>query len=686
MQWAMLAISLAVSTMEVWTTSPLNTFTGDNRTHPTAAQSARLHAARGEYEGALFFVRAGRRGLEAVEPAVSPLGDHIPAPDIYRVGPVALARPGPRTLPGREAAPDVLHHPTPADLDKDETAIFYAVYYVPHDTPAGGYTGEIEIRSANKRTRSFAVTLEVFDFALPPVPQWKGLAPLDREPVCRTYGIGNRDLAAWQPIYDALAPWRLSFPVWTGGDLVTMDETEVADTTAFKEHLAYAIAAADMAAVDIMAHGRAVHLFPPPLPGDSHDSMHAYIQDMLGWLEDHGWRGRAYGAVMPAPPRDMWQHARSLYFRVWRASPRLPRLLVLPLHPYWERFTDWWAAPLPDLPPETAQRMKDGQSMVRFQPIRAHLTASPPARGAATGPANTAAGAGDGALVSAWWPEEAAKGGAAAYLEAVFDEPQPVKHVTIIWAGSRTADKPGIETSYDARTFAPAAVKWDHRKILGPYANSLSRGTLEHKKTVLAFRIVMPKTEGRPPGIAEVVLGEEPEPAQTTAMPPARPWLHLTAGAFPSPAPGAHPIEMRLLPWVCHAHGLTGFVLPGLTQWPRSWQPGLAAANQPWPASPDPGAALFYPGESAPLPSLRLLRLRDGMEDYAYLAALAEAVRRQQITALDARKLLGVHLYGPNPTIEELDALTREIEQVRIRLGRALAAMPEPPAQAQAQD
>lgn len=63
---ALLMISLAAVTTEVWTTSTLNPLTGDSRLHATASRAARIHAARGEREGLLVFVRAGRRGLEGV--------------------------------------------------------------------------------------------------------------------------------------------------------------------------------------------------------------------------------------------------------------------------------------------------------------------------------------------------------------------------------------------------------------------------------------------------------------------------------------------------------------------------------------------------------------------------------------------------------------------------------------------
>ncbi|MFP4499519.1 MAG: DUF4091 domain-containing protein [Candidatus Hydrogenedentota bacterium] len=679
MQWAILTIALAVSTMEVWTTSPLNTLTDENRTHPTAAQNAQLYAARGEHEGMLLFVRAGRRGLEALQPEGSPLGGTIAPPQIYRVGPAALSQRTARTLPDVAQIMDVLHPVAATNLDKDETAVYSVDYRVPDDTPPGGYSGTIKLHSENRHTRSLDVTLEVFDFTLPAKPQLRGVAPLDRESIRRTYAIDNRSLEHWRPVYDALAPWRLSFPVWMGDDLVTMNETEIADATAFKEHLVYAVDAADMAAVDIMAHGRAVHLFPPPLPGDNHDPLHVYLDDMLDWLGSHDWRDRAYAAVMPTPPRHMWQPARALYFQVWRASKGLPRLLVLSPHPYWERFTDWWAAPLPELSPEIVQHMTEGTSMVEFQPLDAHLTASSSGVQPATGIATQPQDAGDGALASVWRPGKAAKGAPAPWLQLAFDAPRPVKHVTVIWSGSEPEENLGVETSYDAQAFAPAAVAWKHRAVNGPFAHGVSKGTLKYEKTLRALRIIVAKSQEDQHGIAEVLLHEEPEHMEPAAIPSVKPWLHLTPDTFPSPAPGAHPAELRLLPWVCYARGLTGFLLPGLTQWPQHWQPGEVPPTDPWPASPYPEAALLYPGPNVPLPALRLMRLRDGMEDYGYLAALEDAVQDKRLAAEDARQLVNLQLYGPEPTTDALDALASGIEEVRIRIGRALASLPEAP-------
>jgi hypothetical protein len=135
---------------------------------------------------------------------------------------------------------------------------------------------------------------------------------------------------------------------------------------------------------------------------------------------------------------------------------------------------------------------------------------------------------------------------------------------------------------------------------------------------------------------------------------------------------------LRLLPWVCQAHHLRGFVMPGLTGWPAAWR-GLAQDPPPrWPATPRSETALFYPGPAGPVPSLRAVRLRDGLEDYELLHALSLAVAEGRIAEEAAREALKVQLYGPHPTRDELEALARVIPEARLAVARLLAGLPPP--------
>lgn len=671
---AFTTVLLAVSTMEVWTTSVLNPMAGDNRLHPTAAPEARILAARGEREGFFLFVQAGRKGLANLTIEADPPGGGLPEPAVFRVGFVELGSPadaGPRAV-----APDPLLPPHPTGLEPDEIAVYYVEYEVPVDAPPGIHRAELRVSSDGRRTRAVPVRIEILNFTLPEVPSLQAVAPLNRDTICQTYGMANRDLAAWQPVYDALAPWRVAYPVWAGGDLVTMDRSEQADATAFKEHLAHAVDKSRMSAIDLGGHGRGMPLFPPPLPGQEHDALHGYLDEMAGWLAERGWGARAYMAVLPAPQRDFWQPARAAYFRVWRARARVPRLLIQPLHPFWQHYTDIWAAPFLAYPPEMAGALARGEGVAQYEPADVAVRASDSGvhRDFRTG--TRPEDAVDGSTVTAWYPNEDPNRSGPPWLEFVFPEPRTLAHITVVWAGAEMLSDLRAVTSYDGAQYASAAVSWAIERTAGPYVHSVSRGALRYPKPVIGLRIEFHGANPARAGVAEVAFAAAPEPARRRSIPPVRPWLHVRAGNFPGPLPGAHPAEMRLLPWVCHAHELRGFVLPGLAEWPPAWR---ALAQDPplhWPAAANAGAALFYPGSAAPAPSLRMVRLRDGMEDYEYLHALAQAVAGGGIEEEAARGAVRLQLYGPDPTQEELETLAQAIPGTRLAIARLLEELP----------
>ena len=670
---ALLMVTLAVSTTEVWTTSTLNPMTGDSRLYPTASDGAHLYAARGEHEGILVFVRAGRRGLDQVTVETPAPGDAFPPPQAWRVGTVALKEKNARTLYDGPV-PDPLAPPAPIDVPSGGEVVFYVEYAVPYEATPGTYETRIDVVSNDPRTRSVDVRLDVFAFPLPMVPSLAGFAPLDRKAINNTYGLENRDIGGWIPIYEALAPWRLSYPVWAGGDLVSIAPDESIDATAFQQHLAYANARGPMAAIDIGGAGRGMALFPPPLPGFPTDPLADYLAGMMGWLRTEGLAERAVMEVMRIDDRDFWQPARADYFRVWRAERTVPRLLHLPLHPYWGHYTDLWAAPFLAYGPDVPQGLTNGQSLRLYPDRPGDVDASSSGMDASVDLATHPADAFDGAPVSAWFPAKAPSTSEPQWVEKRFREAFTVTHITLLWAGETIADPIDVKTAYQGDQFITTSISWDHQRFSGPYAHSISYGTLKFEKRIQGIHLTLRGTVGKGvPGLAEVVFAGTLESDAVETMPRVTPWLAVRGDHFPAVGPGAHPAEMRLLPWVCHAHKLQGFYLTGLTGWPGVWRDFDVSSADAWPAAVQPELALFYPGAGVPMPSLRAVHLRDGLDDYDYLTAWRQAMESGRIDPGNSLAALGTQPFGSMPTPEELDRMGTAVEANRLRIGRMLS-------------
>jgi len=112
----------------------------------------------------------------------------------------------------------------------------------------------------------------------------------------------------------------------------------------------------------------------------------------------------------------------------------------------------------------------------------------------------------------------------------------------------------------------------------------------------------------------------DPSAAAAAATP-----RHPLAGAWLAPAPppylpslglAACPADVRAVPWLAMKYGCTGLFLPDVLHWSGDPMAPLAGTE----------TRLFYPGAAAglegPLPSVRLKRLRRGLQDLAYLWVL----------------------------------------------------------------
>ena len=96
---------------------------------------------------------------------------------------------------------------------------------------------------------------------------------------------------------------------------------------------------------------------------------------------------------------------------------------------------------------------------------------------------------------------------------------------------------------------------------------------------------------------------------------------------------------------------------------------------------------LVYPGEEGPVPSIRLELLRDGMEDYEYLALLARAVDQHRASADPALIAEAKRLLAVDPALVEsmrtyardgegLERNRRAIAKAIVQLQRVVVAPP----------
>lgn len=675
---------------DVWTESPMVQVLPDSRPSENAAEEARLYAARGERESFQLCIRARRKPVKNIGIVAGRIDEEIGPPEIRRVGYLHVTKNSPRAVAQRALWPDPLLDFKPFSLSPGETCALWVTYGISHDAAPGTHNGKLTVVSGKGRKRNVSVTLNVFAFALPETPSLRTGFPLDRKAAYSVWHISDTDLRQWKPIYEALAGNRLSFRLWDGGDLVGTKRDGSAATGRFKEHLEYAVSAAHMNGIDIGAGRRGILPFPDPPPGSAQDPLQFYLHDMGNWLEERGWLEYAYVEAMPVPERDQWQKARDAYFRVNRGDERIARLLTGGIHPYFERYTDVWAVPFRHFDPFAFDALQAGDSLRTelVQPTKAVTASSSGALPGSTsdGPstdrtstdrmtacASRAEDGYDGCFFTFWLSGSAPSHGKREWFQLDLRGPVTTQSFKIIWKAGFESTDITTRTSLEGSAFTTTDVQWRHYTPAGPYAHSWAEGTFAHPRPFRSIRLEFSGSfNGGPVGITEVILVESAAPQPVETIEPVEMWLSAEAQEFPSFCVDAHRAEARMFPWVCWGHRAKGFVYDALNHWPSGW--AGRALEQPlvWSGGGAGEAFLFYPGRRAPIPSVRSQLLRDGMEDYEYLAALAHVIDVKEITDTEMLKLCAHEFYPPDPSKGDLDEYAEAIAKKRVRIGRAL--------------
>lgn len=668
----LILLCVGASTTEIWSTSTLCPLYQNSRGTPAAESVGHIYAARGECESLLLNVRAGRKGLRGLTVSCEPVPDGGGTPEVYAIARLKTQQHSARAMAPEDSWPDVLLSPTPRDLAPEETAGFWILYRIPRDATPGVRQTTITVQSEGGRKRSYPVRIEVFDFELPATPTLQSLTPLDRSAIRRVYSAEDLDINAWRPVYDVLTPYRLGYSIWDGGPLVMLSPDGRPDASAFKEHLAYA-AGTGLGVLDISANGRLFQVFAAPIAGSSDDALRAYLEDMYAWLESQGLLNHAVMRIVAPMKREYWPDTVRELEQIQSAGSKIARLLTAPVHPYWQGRAELWAAPFMACGPEVPQALVHGNALNWIPAAQIDASASDSGLrpdGAESRPEDAC----DGSLVSAWFPEATGRAPEEAWLELHFGQPTLVREMTLIWDTVRARQGLEIETSFDGQIFGKAAVDWTHQDTLGVYTRQISHARLKYEKRLLALRIRFrtPAEAALSCGIAEVVFGPWDDLPERGTIRPMSPWLRTGSLDFPSVAADVHPAEIRLLPWVCRSREMAGFTFEGLNRWNGAW--ALAEDGAPL-GFTNEGAGegfLFYPAQSGLTPSMRVLRLLDGLEDYEYLAALRTAVRDGKIAEEEARRIAPPLQLGPTPTFEELEGLSQLMERAHLEMGRAL--------------
>lgn len=657
------AVQAVHAATDVWPAGSLDLVGPETKGPSRPVREHRIYPARGERESLQICIRSEKNGLEDVRVEVRPVHKDIPAPDVRVVEWVSV----PTGEGTRAVYPDPLTDGRAISLRAGETRSFWLTYYIPEDVKGGLYQNNVTVRWAKRGQARVRITLEVFDFVLPKPTRLKTLFDLNRTVINERYGFDDANLDAWKAVYDALAPYEISYRLGDG-------TTEFAD---FRPHVEYAAGTAGMNTIALDPGPLAIDRLLRTTRNAAQDTLAVYLNNANDLLEAKGWLDRAVFEVSPPATDADWSAARMEYGRIKRADGRVRLLMRGPLHPFFENIVDVWAVPVEQYHIHGHRLLREGQSLAYSVAHRALSVSASSARKApgALGPRD----AYDGSFFTAWYSEAAPRRDRRQSLQVIFAAPVRTDRVRIAWPPGYEAPSVRVGTSYDGRVFSDAAVSWKIDLASGPFDFSFSDGDFRVMKTFVGLRLTFDEPSVRGPiGVSEISFGEKPVYGPLPDGRHIEPWLALTPGRFPSLSITAHPVEHRIAPWLCWVYDMDGLLGGALAEWPQNTD--LLADGSVTLLEDNGVGFLFYPGANGLMPSIRAERLRDGIEDYVYWA---EAKARAIATGAEDLKNLssGSGLFARSVYDDtELANLGAFMAERRVAIGRALTRSKQPDA------
>jgi hypothetical protein len=310
-----------------------------DRPLPSGAESARLEAARGEWEPFQIALAGPMRGVRAEATVLRrPRGATLPSPRLHRVELVEVKTPS--SIEGRAGRwPDALvpdvdayvgerRNAFPFDVSGGETRAIWVDVFVPRDAVPGAYRGEIVVRSDGRADIRVPVALIVHRFALPATSSLPVTFGISYGAIARGHGLPREGIEALGARYGVAAlRHRVSLH---GGSMEPpsfrrrSDGSIELDTRAYDAEVGPLLdGCADRGGPAERAKATLVDLrVPARLDGEVRD---AYVRAMVEHLRARGWLARAFDYTFDEPKPERYGEVRRRAERLRAATTEIPR-------------------------------------------------------------------------------------------------------------------------------------------------------------------------------------------------------------------------------------------------------------------------------------------------------------------------------------------------------------------------
>jgi hypothetical protein len=364
-----------------------------DRPLPSGTESARLEAARGEWEPFQIALSGPVRGVRAEATSLrGPGGATLPPPRLHRVELVAVTTPSSvEGRPGRwpdALVPDVDAYvgerraAFPFDVAGGETRAIWVDVFVPRGATPGPYRGEIVVHGDGRVAARVPVALLVHRFTLPATSSLPVTFGISFAAIARGHGL-PRDASEVSTLGARYGVAALRHRVSLHGGSMESPPFTVGpggavelDTRAYDAEVGPLLdGCADRGGPAEGARWTLIDLRVPARVDD--ETRTAYVRAMVAHLRARGWLDRAFDYTFDEPKPEQLAEVRRRAARLRAATAEVPRLVTHAPTPELAGAVDVWCPVVQVVDPKPGMwapfmRPPSGERLFWYQSCLSH--------------------------------------------------------------------------------------------------------------------------------------------------------------------------------------------------------------------------------------------------------------------------------------------------------------------------
>ncbi|MGC9054023.1 MAG: hypothetical protein ACP5KS_09090 [Candidatus Hydrogenedens sp.] len=641
---------------------------------PNSHYEAQIFSAKGEAESIHVHIVADKDDLNNLSCVFDKMPENFPNPLLYQVLPIQGV---PLPQGGMDRSLiflDILKPFQPFNLLKGQKAVFWITFQTPRTIKTGIYKTELQINVEEKKLKRIPITIEVFDFEIPRTPSLPAISFLDWQILLRTNPQSKLSDDFWKNLFNFVYDKRLHLSLGSYLQNLNTDTFTIPENL-WRNYVNYIKEYHSQNIIDITP------LLLPPGPLETVRTLSKNEENMINDIR--GINNVAMGALFFMPKDTGENDALRRYLSsLSEQLPLVTRIFCgIPL-PQFNFFTDIWALPFSSFAPGLMERFAKGLSIADeitfpIKSISSSTTGFIP--GSYPPILSSPWQAIDACIYTGWLSYPAEKEGKKEWIEIQLKEKVIGNKIAIIWGPAQIPQSIDILTSRDGIHFLTSSVNWKH--ISGTlFDPAISYGTFKYNPDFSAIRFEFSRIKkGEFVYIKEIRLNPDEQSKEPRTAPVITPWLWINPEQYPSLRYDSASIEPRIIPWICWNYGFRGIILTPLISWgnivtrPQNMETFLFQPQDTLQMS-----TLLYPAKDTYLHSIRLERLRDGLEDFEYLLLLAQKAQSQKIINKECYNYLTMQLEKFVPWNVVQEDFAKELMMKRLSIGYELSNRESP--------